>query len=278
MLSPRHIIFAAVDHMFQQASGDRAGAVSDALEALARRGVPVVLCSHGTRAQLEPLRRKLEHVHPFLVEGGGGLFIPDGYFNLHLEGATRFGRSFCVPFARSHAEAAAALPEIAEEAGASVVGFAQMSVREIARNTGLSAHDAELYRQREFGEVFFLAGETEKIARRFSEVARKKGWEAVPGDPLWEFRGRLTRNGPGAVRHLMAIYRKALHGKQRSIGIGSSAGDLYVLSATDTAVIVPLREDEYDQRLLAALPHAIRAGQLGPEGWGEALMLALKKS
>jgi mannosyl-3-phosphoglycerate phosphatase len=121
-----------------------------------------VLSSRGNRAQLEPLRRKLQHAHPFLTESGGGLFIPDGYFNLRLEGATRAGRLFCVPFARPQADAAAAVQEIAAEAGASVVAFSQMSSREISRNCGVSTREAELSRQREFSEMFFFAGETVK--------------------------------------------------------------------------------------------------------------------
>lgn len=277
MLSPRQIIFTAVDGLLNQTSGALHEAASDALDALARRGIPLVLASRGTRAQLEPLRRKLQHGHPFLTESGAGLFIPDGYFNLHLEGATRFGRNFCVPFARSHSEAAAALPEIAEEAGASVVGFSRMSTREIAQNSGLSARDAELYGQREFGEIFFFAGETEAVTRHFSQVALERNWEAVPGDPLWELRGRLKQSGENAVRYLMSVYRKSLHGRQRSVGIGSDPGDLYLLSATDTAIVVAAPSGRFDDTLLAKLPRAPRVERPGPEGWAQAVLQALER-
>jgi predicted mannosyl-3-phosphoglycerate phosphatase (HAD superfamily) len=277
MLAPRQIIFTAVDGILDQASADSSGAASDALQMLDRKGVPLVLYTRRARAQLDSLRRKLQHGHPFLTESGAGLFSPDGYFNLHLEGATRVGRNFCVPFARSHEEAAAALPEIAEEAGAGVVGFSQMSIRDIARNIGLSNRDAELYRQREFGEIFFFAGETDKTTRRFLEVASRKGWEAVPGDPLWELRGPLKQNGGNAVRYLMGIYRKSLHGRQRSIGIGSDVGDLPVLLATDTAVLLPGHSGEFDDALLSRLPQAVRVEQGGAAGWAEAIARGLEK-
>jgi mannosyl-3-phosphoglycerate phosphatase len=275
MLAPRLIIFTAVDGILDRASGEAWEAASEALHTLARQGVPLVLSTRGTRAQIEPLRRKLEHAHPFLTESGAGLFIPDGYFNLRLEGATRVGRNFCVPFARSHAEAAAALREIAAEAGATVVDFSQMSLRDIARNSGLPPREAELYRQREFGEIFFIAGETEETRRRFSDVAREKGWEALPGDPLWELRGPLKQHGENAVRYLMALYRKAVHGRLRSIGIGSDAGDLHLLSATDTALVLPRREGEFDEVLVSRLPRVSRAQHGGAAGWGEAVMQAI---
>jgi mannosyl-3-phosphoglycerate phosphatase len=278
MLAPRQIIFTAVDGALRDdARGALGDAAAEALQVLARRGVPLVLATRGTRAQLEPLRRKIEHGHPFLTESGAGLFIPDGYFNLHLPGAVRAGRNFCVPFARSHFEAAAALPEIAEEAGASAVGFSQMSVREVARNSGLSIRDAELFRQREFGEIFFFAGETEAVAQRFSQVALEKGWQVVPGDPLWELRGRLPQSGENAVRYLMVLYRKALHGRQRSIAIGSEASDLYLLSATDTATVLPGPSGRFDEALLAKLPRAVRVEEAGPTGWAQAVLQALER-
>jgi mannosyl-3-phosphoglycerate phosphatase len=277
MLAPRQIIFTAVDGILDRVSADSTDAASDALQMLARKGVPLVLYTRRTRAELDSLRRKLQHGHPFLTEGGAGLFIPDGYFNLHLEGAARIGRNFCVPFARSHEEAAAALPEIAEEAGAGVVGFSQMSIRDIARNVGMASRDAELYRQREFGEIFFFAGQTEKATRRFLEVAGRKGWEALPGDPFWELRGALKQNGGNAVRYLMGVYRKSLHGRQRSIGIGSDAGDLPLLLSTDTAVLLPGPSGGLDDALLSRLPRAAQVEQRGGAGWAEAVARALEK-
>lgn len=277
MLAPRQIIFTAVDEIFLQRSGESWESASEPLEKLTRQGIPLILASRGTRAQLDPLRRKIEHSHPFLTESGAGLFIPDGYFNLHLEGGTRFGRNFCVPFARSHAEAAAALPELAEEAGASVVGFSQMSLRDVARNSGLSTRDAELYRQREFGELFFFAGETEETTRRFAAVAREKGWEALPGAPIWELRGRLKQNGENAVRYLMGIFRKALHGRQRSVGIGSDVRDLYLLSSTDAAVVLPRHAGGFDEALLSRMAQAVRVDRAGLPGWGDAIMQAMEK-
>jgi predicted mannosyl-3-phosphoglycerate phosphatase (HAD superfamily) len=277
MLAPRQIIFTAIEGILDQQGSGAQACIGEALEAVARAGVPLVLCSRGTRAQLDSLRRKIEHSHPFVTERGGGLFIPDGYFNLRLEGAVRCGRNFCVPFARPHSEAAAALLEIAPEAGANVVSFSQMSAREIARNSGQSTRDAELYRQREFSEIFFFTGETEKATRRFSAIARQKGWETIAGEPFWEFRGLLMPRGQTAVRYLMDLYRKALHGRQRSVGLGSQADDVYFLSATDTAVVLPEQATEFDERLLARVPRAARADQSGAEGWSQEIAKILDK-
>lgn len=278
MLQPRQIIFTAVEGILDQQGFAARNSISEALQALSRAGVPLVLCSRGTRAQLDPLRRKLEHAHPFVTERGGGLFIPDGYFNLRLAGGTRCGRNFCVPFAKPHLEAAAAVQEIAAEARASVVPFSQMSAREIARNSGLSTRDAEFYRQREFSEIFFFTGETAKATRRFSDIARQKGWETIPGEPFWELRGPLAPKGQTAVSYLMDLYRKDLHGRQRSVGLGSHADDAYFLLATDTAVVLPQQAAGFDGTLLARVPRAAQADTSGPEGWSQEIVKILDKS
>ena len=78
MLAPRVVIFTPSNLL---GSPTRVALpISEALLEIERRNVPLVLSSNGTRAQLEPLRRKIGHAHPFITEGGGGLFIPDGYF------------------------------------------------------------------------------------------------------------------------------------------------------------------------------------------------------
>jgi len=276
VLSPRYVVFTTVEStLLHPASGSWSAAL-EGLEALNRQGIPVVLSSRGTRAQLEPFRRKILHGHPFLTESGAGLFIPDGYFSLRLEGATRVGRHFSLAFARPHAEAAAAVAEIAAAARASVVALSQLSVREIARNTGESPREADLSRQREFSELFFFAGEAEKAARRFSETARRKSWETVPGDPFWELRSRVMRNGQPAAGYLMDLYRRSLRVKLRSVGIGSQAEDAHLLSAMDTAVVLPRRAGEWDSALISRLPRAVRGEQAGPAGWSQAVSRMLQ--
>src|ERR1700747_2011629 len=89
MLAPRVIIFTTANLL---GSPTRTGyPASEALAEIERRKIPLVLLTRGTRAQLEILRRKIGHAHPFVTEGGGGLFLPDGYFALGLEAPGRGG-------------------------------------------------------------------------------------------------------------------------------------------------------------------------------------------
>jgi mannosyl-3-phosphoglycerate phosphatase len=280
MLAPTRVIFTAVEGTLldphSPSPSQFLSAAGEALEELERRRVPLVLATSGTRAELDPLRRKMEHGHPFVTESGGGLFIPDGYFTQHLKGAVRQGRFFCVAFGRPYADAVAATDELAEESGASIVGYSQMTAREISRNTGEPLRQAELARQREFSERFFFAGGTEKITDKFEREARASGWDAIRGEPFWELR---SGNDDGrALRHLMRLLRDALHTRLRAVAIGSSASDLSLLSAADQAVVLPRRGQEFDATLSSRLPRAIRGEAPGPAGWNQAVLQALEET
>jgi mannosyl-3-phosphoglycerate phosphatase len=251
-------------------------AAEEALAELQRRRVPLVFVTSKTRAEVEVLQRKMGWIQPFITENGGGIFLPHGYFPQHIEGATRIGRYHCIALARPYAEIVEELEAIAEEAEASIVGFQQMSAREIAQNTGLQPKQAELARQREFDEPFFFAGAGEEHIQRFVHVAKRRGIEITRGGRFWHaFSG--SDKGK-AVQKLMKLYRTALHSRQRSVGLGDSANDLPMLAAVDVAVVVQRPDGAYDHQILKKLPRVVRAPGPGPEGWNEAVLQILRDS
>jgi mannosyl-3-phosphoglycerate phosphatase len=265
MLAPRVVIFTPSNLL--GSANSLAQPASEALLEIERRKIPLVLSTRGTRAQLETLRRKIGHAHPFITEGGGGLFIPDGYFSLRLEGAKRAGRYFCVPFGRSSQEAGAAVEDIARLAGAEIVRYAEMSAREIARNTAMTERDAQASREREFSERFFFAGNTDLAAQSFERIARDHKWQTRHSEPFWEL---FSGNDEGkAVRYLMRLYREALRSRIRSVGIGASFEDLSLLMAADQTFLLPVSGSRFDDHLLSKLPNSARITVPGASGWNQ---------
>ncbi len=273
MLPARHLIFTDLDGTLLDHRTYSWSAAEEALDEIERRGVPLVFVTSKTRAELEVLRRKLRHAHPFVTENGGGVFIPHGYFNLRIEGAHRVGRYHCLALGRPYAEIVAALEEIAAEVGTSVVGFHQMSAREIAQNTGLSLRQAELARQRDFDEPFFFAGAIGHTAEKFAQAARRRGMEVVRGGRFWHLVAGSDKGR--AVRHLAKLYRAAGHGRLRTVGLGESPNDVALLAAVDQAVLLPLPDGSFAQEVLSRLPHVTRGTAAGPAGWNEAVLRIL---
>jgi predicted mannosyl-3-phosphoglycerate phosphatase (HAD superfamily) len=273
MLAPRVVIFTSSDLL-----GPPTRIADSTLAALAEiesSNNPLVLSTQGTRAQLDILRRKIGHAHPFITESGGGFFCPDGYFALRLEGARRAARYLCVPFGRSSQEAGAAVEDIATQAGAEVVRYAEMRARDIARNTGMTERDAEASREREFSERFFFAGNADLAAPSFERIATEQDWRMRRSEPFWEL---YSGNDEGkAVRYLMRLYRESLRSRIRSAGIGASFEDFSLLAASDQAFVLPLSADRFDEKLLAKLPNAVRIDVPGASGWNQTILSLLNR-
>ncbi len=273
MLAPRIILFTPATLV--DSNRRTASAVDEAMGELSRRGIPLVLCTSGTRAQVELLRRKLGHVHPFITESGGGLFIPDGYFALRIEGAMRIGRDLCVPFGRPADEASEAVQDIAAGTGAEVVRYSEMSALEISRNLGISEREAEASHEREFSERFYFAGNVAAACPAFGRMAVERGWQLRPSEPWWEL---YSGNDEGnAARRLMQLYRRALRSRVKAVGVGASVEDLSLLAASDQAFLIPGRGAQFDQVLLSRLPGANRTSLPGVDGWNETVLNILSQ-
>ena len=276
MLPSTRVIFTAVEGALLDPKSQSWSAAAEALQELDRRHIPLILVTSGTRAELEAFRAKIGHGHPFITESGGGIFLPDGYFTQKLQGAVRVGRYFCVAFGRPYAEAVAAAEELAEESGANIVGYSNLSARDIARNTGEPVRQAELAKQREFSERFFFAGDAGTVEAKFESAAREHRWNAIRGNPFWELRS--GNDEARALRHFMRLVRESRHARLRAVAIGSCARDLPLLAAADQAVVLPQRGQEFDPALTARLPKAIPAEASGPAGWNGAVLKLLEES
>jgi mannosyl-3-phosphoglycerate phosphatase len=275
MLSPHLIVFTNLDGTLLDHHTYSWTAAEEALAEIERRHVPWVIVTSKTRAEVGPLRRKLGHGHPFVTENGGGIFIPHGYFRQRIAGATTVGHYHCLALARPYHEIVEELHDIAVQAGVEVVGFHQMSAREIAENTGLRPAEAEAARQREFDEPFFFAGASEAGIARFVELTKQRKLEVVRGGRFWHIFAGSDKGR--AVRHLMKLYRQALRSRLRAVGLGDSANDLPMLAAVDLPVLVQKADGSYEEEVLARLPQVTRAPAPGPAGWNEAVLRLLER-
>ncbi len=274
MLAARHLIFTGLDGAVLDSHTHSWAPAEEALLEIERRRVPLVLVTGKTRAEVQPLRRKLGHGHPFITENGGGVFIPHGYFNLRIEGAHRIGRYHCIALAEPYAETCHALEEIAAEVGVSVVGFHQMSAREIAHNAGLNPEEAELARQRDFDEPFFFAGASEQDKWKFEQAATRRGMRIVRRERLWHLAaGSDTAR---AIRRLAKLYRQARRSRLRSVGLGYSQQEIALLSAVDHPVLLPRPNGTFDAQVVSRLPKITCGSAPGQAGWNAAVLRILR--
>lgn len=259
------IIFTDLDGTLLDAASYSHDEALPALRLIEARGIPLILCSSKTRAELEACRLCLHNAHPFIAENGGAIYIPQGYFSFAFNSIKSNGY-YLIALGTPYAEIRQQFVRLREQSGAKVRGFADMSVAEVAALTGLAVEQASLARQRDFDEAFVFDDGTDENFLRAIESA---GLHWTQGR-IFHLTGNHDKGR--AVEILLSLYRRQF-GTVASVGLGDSLNDLAMLRAVDRAVLVRHADDSFDTRM--DLPGMVRTRLAGPAGWNETLLQML---
>lgn len=235
MLQTPAIVFCNVDRLIP-IRGKMAPGFDDFIAGLEHAAIPNVWVTTRTRLLIDDPRRKLGHTHPFIAEGGCGVYLPEGYFHLRPQKTVRLGRFTCLPVAEPQPAAAEALEALATETGVSVVALGSLSPRELAQNSGLSASQAELMRHRDFDEIFFFAGATEEETRRFLAQGAERQWQLRQQGILWSLA--VGASLKQCVREVSKLYTRALRSQPKIVGITRQDDDPELLAACDRGFVL----------------------------------------
>lgn len=241
-----------------------------AIRLIKETSIPLVLCSSKTRAEIDGYRKRLSNSHPFVSENGGGIFIPKGYFESvgWAVPTISYDEYETIVIGSPYQEIRKTFLELKLELNAKVIGFGDMTAREVAAISGLTEEEGTLAKEREFGEPFIFEGEPDE---RFLNAIEERGLHWTQG----RFFHVLGDNDKGkAVKILKHLYRKAF-GEIVTIGLGDGFNDLPMLKEVDHPVLIPKEDASYDPRV--ELPNLTKAKRIGPSGWNEAVLLAIKR-
>lgn len=264
------IVFTDLDGTLLDVETYAFDAAHEALNELRSRGVPLIVVSSKTRAEIERLRSSLGHPQPFIAENGGGVFIPKGYFDFPLEGAVLRGPYQVLDLGLPYAALRLALKEIAHALGCRVRGFGDMTVEEVAERTGLNPSDARLAKLREYDEPFVIDSApppVEEIRRK----AESRGLRCTSGGRFDHLMGQSDKGL--ACRYLIDCYRRR-YGAITTVAIGDSFNDLPMLAAVDRPMVVQRTDGTYDPDV--TLPNLVRTQGVGPLGWNRAVLATLR--
>ena len=244
-------------------------AARPALERLRRDGVPVVLCTSKTRSETERLRAAMDNTHPFIVENGGAVVIPDGYFSFPIEAeqAEVRGSTTLIVIGDPYPDLVSTLARASRETGVRARGFADMTDIEVAEATGLPADQASFARRREFDEPFEVLDGQDATPLLDAIVRLGKRWTA--GGRFFHITGASDK--ARAVRVLADLYRRE-RGDIATIGLGDAPNDVAFLRVVDTPVVVA---SPRSAEVARQVPGAIVTRLTGPAGWNEAVLALL---
>lgn len=241
----------------------------EALELIYKENIPFIFCTSKTRPETEFWREKMNNYHPFIVENGAAIYIPEGYFPFHVPGARNFSTYHLLELGQPYEKLRQFLLFCRQHLAPSVRGFGDMTLEEIMFLTGLSADMASLAIQREYDEPFIV--QEEKELSLIQREAARAGYKILTGSRFHHLTGGNDKGQ--AVRLLQYLYTK-FFGAILSAGIGDSHNDLAMLEAVDRPFLVQKDDGSYDPEVKVS--GLWFASGIGPQGWKEAVFFLLK--
>jgi predicted mannosyl-3-phosphoglycerate phosphatase (HAD superfamily) len=261
------VLYIAVDGLIPPRGRSVAG-LDEFTAALDHAGIPAVWVTNRSRLEFDAARRRHAHTHPFIAEGGSGVYLPEGYFHLRPEKTVRLGRFTCVPMAEALPATANALEALSEETNVPVVALSSLAPRELAQNTGLPQREAELVRQRDFDELFFFAGASEKDIQRFVQAGREKKYELRQHDVMWSLA--IGASLKRCVQSLSKLYDRALRYHPAIVGIARPEESKELFAACDRSILLTDGKDEDASDASTRVNHGARTKRYSlhdPEVW-----------
>ncbi len=260
----RLAVITDVDGCLLDARTYRLGPARVAARRLARSGIPIILCTSKTRAEVRVLREELGLRLPAIIESGGAVVVPVGTLPVPAGRGSRTRDGLLVPLAAGIDEVRAGLAAIERLMPGGVRGFTDMTRREVLAWTGLKPAAVTRSRRREFDEPFVFLRDPRPHRKAIRLLLADRGLAITRGAIMNHLHGRTDKGH--AARIVMRWLTRA-HGPFVTVGLGDGPHDLALLRAVDRPVIVPHPDGKPDPYLRRGLPRAPVAPAPGPRGW-----------
>lgn len=271
-ITPKLVIFTDLDGTLLDRDTYSIEAAKPALQLIRLKGIPLILSSSKTRAEIEHYRKKLENDHPFISENGGSVFVPKDYFSFPLPYDCELEEYFVLELGTFYPQIIEILNSIEKETGIPMKGFSDLSEEELASLCGLSLEEAAFAKKREYDEPFIVEGGTREI-----EIVKKK-IRMMGMNYAWggRFHHILGKNDKGkAVEILKELYENEFF-PISTVGIGDSLNDLPMLSLVDHPIF--LRGDgDLSLGVSSQVKNLIVWEGTGPQAWNEAILNVLSE-
>jgi len=229
----------------------------EALCLLKKNDIPVIINSSKTKAEILGIRKALGiDQSPFIVENGGGIYFPGHFPFDDLKEIDGFYRC---KIGKSYEKILAFFEKVKERYD--MVGFHQMSIAEIAKQTNLSVKQAQQAKERDFSEPFTLG--RPDLLKELASEARAENMHVTKGGRFYHLVSNKQDKGV-ALLATKSIYEAMLNEKVETIALGDGENDYSMLFNCDHPVVVPTSGGEYHNTTIAG---HIKAGYPGPKGW-----------
>jgi mannosyl-3-phosphoglycerate phosphatase family protein len=263
--SPQLIVFSDLDGSLLDHHSYSFAAALPMVNTLEQLGIPLVLVSSKTRAEILSLRTALGNNHPFIVENGAAIFIPVTTFPEQPAGTIEQEDYWVYEMAPPRSQWLAVLAELAKEFPDEFDHFYSAGISGIIDMTGLSKSEAQAANDRCYSEPVKWLGCAEREAL-FTQRLQEAGATVFKGGRFLAVSGNCDKGQ--ALRWLRSRYQDYSSSSDvQDLAIGDSDNDRPMLEAAGTALLI--RSPVHDFPALTKTDAVIRSQQYGPSGWAE---------
>jgi mannosyl-3-phosphoglycerate phosphatase len=226
----KKVVFADLDGTFLNDKYEYAE-TKPIVDKLSAFGCSVVFCSSKTREEIEFYRKATGINEPFISENGAAIFIPKHYFPLNYN-CYKTPRYNIIRLGTPYKILRKKLSEIKEKTSAKITGFGDMSLQELAFDTGLPMYMAKLAQKRENDEPFrIIEGKKASVLKAIT----KEGLSCSQGGRYFHLMGDNDKGK--AVNVLKNLYSQTF-GQIETIGVGDGPNDIPMLKAVDKPFLI----------------------------------------
>jgi mannosyl-3-phosphoglycerate phosphatase len=230
-LNPKVVLFTDLDGTLLD-KNYAATDIEPILRELMARNVSIVLASSKTRAEVESYRQKFGLDTPFIIENGSAVFIPDGYFKKNYNYTKQIGTYRVIQLGVDYATLRKQLAVIRKKTGLNLVGFGDMTVREVADDSGLPTELAVFAKLREYDEPFKIVSGSESD---LLSAIKTVGLCYTKGGRYYHLLGDTDKGK--AVEVLQKLYHQE-YNHIVTMAAGDGENDLPMLKVVDRAFFI----------------------------------------
>lgn len=224
-MKTKSVVFADLDGTFLNDKYDYSE-TKPIVNQLSALGGSIVFCSSKTSSEIEFYREANGINEPFIAENGAVILIPKFYFPFNYD-CTQTSNYNVIRLGSSYGTLRKKLAKIKEKTAAKIVGFGDMTLEELAYDTGLPMHLALLSQKREHDEPFrILDGNKSQVLK----AIKNEGLKCTEGGRYLHLTGNTDKGK--AVNLLKYLYIQ-MFGKIKTFGIGDGSNDLSMLKVVD---------------------------------------------